>query len=225
MAERVLLVDADAAQPDIDLKLGAGVLDEDQHPDARLDRILLQLPELAERRVHLDSLVWIDQHSGLRVLLAPGRSLEIGREHLDYLYTYSLAPAFDAIVVDVGRLPESPEVAASFWLGMADVVLVPLRPTASHARAAVEGMLNLERLGVSTERCRLMMGVDREETAVAVEWQRRLDQFVTLRWPWVVEVARRAAALHRPLIEVDGRFAQSVTSLLPAVAAARQIGR
>jgi len=228
-ARRVLLVDADAVHPDLDLKLGIADLDSDRCPNARIDRLLLQLPELADKRVHLDSLLWVDPQSGVRALLAPERAVEIGREQLDYLYTYIVAPAFDAIVVDAGPavdIPTGPLAgSAAFWLALADAILVPLRPTLSNARSAMEGIRLFDRTGVPMERCRLVMGVDRAEASTAAIWQRRLSEFVVVRWPWAGDLARQASLAHRPLSACDRRFAQSIASLLPDLAAVRRSGR
>jgi hypothetical protein len=225
----VLLVDADAVHPDLDLKLGIADLDSDRCPNARIDRLLLQLPELADKRVHLDSLLWVDPQSGVRALLAPERAVEIGREQLDYLYTYIVAPAFDAIVVDAGPavdIPTGPLAgSAAFWLALADAILVPLRPTLSNARSAMEGIRLFDRTGVPMERCRLVMGVDRAEASTAAIWQRRLSEFVVVRWPWAEDLARQASLAHRPLSACDRRFAQSIASLLPDLATVRRSGR
>jgi hypothetical protein len=198
-------------------------------PNARIDRLLRHLPELADKRVSLDSLLWIDRQSGVRALFAPQRPGEIGREHLDYLYNYMVAPAFDAIVVDAGQLLDSSigslEEPVVFWLGLADTILIPLRPTDSHARAAVTGVSLLERMGIQAERCRLIMGVDKAEASAAAQWQRELSDFVVLRWPWVADVAQKATAIHRALSTTDKRFAASIASLLPDLAATRRFGR
>jgi len=226
---RVLVVDADHIHSDLDIKLGLADLDSDRCRSARIDRVLLQLPELADRRLHLDSVLWVHPRSGVRALLAPDRTAEIGREHLDYLYTYLLAPAFDAIVVDAGPAVESPvrelSGTAAFWLTLADSVLVPLRPTLSDVRAAMEGTRIFERLGVPTPRCRLVLGVARSESSAADLCQRRLREFVVVRWPWAPEVAQQASIARRALADHDRRFQQSMTSLLPALASARRIGR
>lgn len=228
-ARRVLLVDADPIHSDLDVKLGVADLDVDRCPSARIDRVLLQLPELVDRRLHLDSLLWVHPQSGVRALLAPVRSTEIGREQLDYLYTYILAPAFDAIVVDAGPAWDSSsrQLAGStaYWLRLADTVLLPLRPTVSDTRTAVEGIRTFEGMGVPTQRCRLVMGVDRTESATAAMCQRRLSEFVVVRWPWASEVARKAGLAHRPLAECDRRFSQSIVSLLPDLATSRRSGR
>ena len=224
---RILVVDADSAQPDMDLKLGTTDLEVDRFPNARIDRVLLNLPELADGRLHIESLVWTDPRTGVRALLAPehaGRTEGIGREHLDYLFTHMLAPAFDAVVVDAGQLIDctpSPLMApAKFWLGLADTVLVPLRPSAAHVRAALQSVRLVEGWGVATERSRLVMGVERSEAAIALELQRGLGDHVVVRWPWVADTAKRAAPRHRPLIETDRRYAEAMAALLPDLASA-----
>jgi hypothetical protein len=228
-AVRVLLVDADPFQPDLELKLGAAGMTSAWGPNASIDRILQQLPELADRRVSLDSLLWVNRESGVRALFAPRNLDHIGREHLDYLYTYLVAPAFDAIVVDAGNLANSstrsmPQPPA-FWLGLADTILIPLRPTESHARAAVTGVGVLERMGIDVQRCRLMMGVAKFESAAAAQWQAQLNEFVVLRWPWVADVDRKATPFHRALSATDKQFAASLASLLPELTAARHTKR
>lgn len=227
-ARRVLLVDADPVHSDLDVKLGVADLDSDRCPSARIDRVLLQLPELTDRRLHLDSLLWVHPQTGVRALLAPDRRAEIGREHLDYLYSYILAPAFDAIVVDTGP---ALDISAwhlarpsAFWLALASSILIPLRPTLSDARSAMEGVHLFERLGVPMQRCRLVMGVTRAESATASICQRWLSDFEVVRWPWVPDVAHRAGVDHRPLAQFDRRFEQSIASLLPDIAGGRRLG-
>jgi Flp pilus assembly CpaE family ATPase len=210
----VLLVDADPIHPDLDLVVGAAELGSDRSPNARLDQVLLRLPELAEKRAQLDDLLWADSHSRVKALLAPERAGEIGREQLDYLYTYMLAPAFDAIVVDAGPLQDPLSGPAEFWLGLADAILIPLRVSASHARSAVRTISLLEELGIASDRCRLVMGVDRSESSRAAQLQKSLDQFVVARWPWSAEVAARATAAGRPRVETDPRLAQALTALI-----------
>jgi MinD-like ATPase involved in chromosome partitioning or flagellar assembly len=228
-AGRVLLVDADPFQPDLELKVGASGVASAWGPNASIDRILQQLPELAEKRVNLDSLLWVDRESGVRVLFAPSDPVHVGRAHLDYLYTYLVAPAFDAIVVDAGNLPDTSIKAmphpVAFWLGLADTILIPLRPTNSHARAAVSGVGVLERMGIDVQRCRLMMGVARSEAAAASQWQAQLSEFAVLRWPWVADVALKATPVHRTLYATDRKFAASLASLLPDLTAARHFRR
>ncbi len=223
---RVMLVDADPFHPDLDVKLGAADLDSDRSPSARIDRVLLQLQELADGRVNIDSALWNQPGSGVRALFGPEHTAEIGREHLDYLYNYVLAPAFDAIVVDAGpsfavsdRL--SPEQAA-FWLTMADSVVIPIRPTLSGARSAVQALRVFERLGVPRQRCRLLMGVSSAESSSASICERWLSEFVVVRWPWAPEVARRAEVAHRSLAEFDRGVRQTVGSLLPDLVARRR---
>jgi MinD-like ATPase involved in chromosome partitioning or flagellar assembly len=228
-AWRVLLVDADPFQPDLELKLGASDVDSAWGSSAGIDRILQQLPELADQRVSLDSLLWVGRESGVRALFAPRHVDRVGREHLDYLYTYLVTPAFDAVVVDVGNLLDcsgtSMPQPVVFWLGLADTILIPLRPTESHARAAVTGVGVLGRMGIDVQRCRLIMGVARSEAAEAVQWQAQLSEFVVLRWPWVADVARKATSSHRTLSAIDRHFAASLASLLPDLTAARHFKR
>jgi|GEM_PF-4621773 len=174
-------------------------------------------------------MLWVSGESGVRALFAPRHVEHVGREHLDYLYTYLLAPAFDAIVVDAGNLLDTSSQlvpqSVVFWLGLADTILIPVRPTESHARAAVTGVGVLERMGIDVQKCRLMMGVARSEGAAAAQWQAQLGDFVVLRWPWVAEVARKAAPLYRTLSATDKQFAASLASLLPELTAARHMRR
>lgn len=220
-ARRVLLVDADSSHPDLDLQLGATDWDSDHRPSARSDRIFLQFPELADHRISLDSLLWVDSRSRLRALLAPDRFGAVSREQLDYLYTYFLRPAFDVIVVDTGPDcdgPASQVVASAYWLAMANLVLLPLRPSVSGARAVVEGVRSLEEAGISKDHCRLVMGVSRNEKSEAAGCQRRLGDYVMVRWPWAPELAHRATVDRRPMSERNHDFAKSVAALLPEVA-------
>lgn len=228
-ARRVLLVDADPFQPDLDLRLGAAGVAAAWPSNASLDQILQQLPELADKRVSLESLLWVDRESGVRALFAAGRFAEVGREHLDYLYTNMVAPTFDAIVVDAGHLLEVPtgrmQEPAAFWLGLASTILIPLRPTASHVRSAVNGISVLERMGIEVQICRLIMGVEKSETAAAAHWQGQLGDLVVLRWPWIADLARKSASMHRSLSVTDQRFAAKIAGLLPALMASRSFER
>ena len=221
-ARRVLLVDADSSHPDLDLQLGAADWDSDHRPSARSDRIFLQFPELADHRISLDSLLWVDSRSRLRALLAPDRISAISREQLDYLYTYFLRPAFDVIVVDTGPdcdgRASQLAVASAYWLAVADLVLLPLRPSVSGARAVVEGVRSLEEAGVSKDHCRLVMGVSRNEKSEAADCQRWLGDYVMVRWPWAPELAHRATGDRRPMSERNHDFARSVAAFLPEVA-------
>jgi MinD-like ATPase involved in chromosome partitioning or flagellar assembly len=223
---RVLLVDADSSNPDLDLQLGITDLDSDQRSRARIDRILLHFPELADRRTSLESLLWVDPRSGLRGLLAPDLASAVSREQLDYLYTYFLAPAFDAIVVDTGPTLGSelaPLTAApAYWLSMAHAVLIPLRPSLSGVRAAVDAVRLAEALGVARDHCRLVMGVAKNEVRQAADCQRRLSDLAVVRWPWVPDLARQAAVDRRPLADRDRRFAKSIATLLYEVVACRR---
>jgi MinD-like ATPase involved in chromosome partitioning or flagellar assembly len=226
---RVLLVDGDPFQPDLDVKLGAAGLARALAPNASIDQVLQRLPELADKRVSLESLLWLDRESGVRALFAARCFSEVGREHLDYLYTNMVAPAFDAIVVDAGQLLEMPsgrmQEPAAFWLGLASTILVPLRPTASHVRSAVDGISVLERMGIEVQICRLIMGVEKSEVAAAAHWQGQLGEFVVLRWPWIADVARKSAPLHRSLSMTDQRFAANIAALLPELTASRSVER
>jgi len=225
---RVLLVDSDPLHADLDTRLGVADLSSMRCPSARLDRVLLALPELAERRVHLDSLLWVDSRSGLQALLSPGSTTAIGREHLDYLYTYFVSPQFEAVVVDGGPVALAtntpPHWSSAFWLSLADSVLVPLRPTASSARAAVQTIRALDQAGVPRARCRLVMGVGRGDRSQAAVWQRQLAEFAVARWPWVPDVAQKAHRAHRPLGELNQRFGLRISSLLPDFSGPRSRG-
>jgi cellulose biosynthesis protein BcsQ len=218
---RVLLVDSDPVAPDLDLVVGAADPGVDRSPNARLDQLLLRLPELAEKRVHLDELLWADPGSTVRALLAPERAGEIGREQLDYLYTYMLAPEFDAIIVDGGPLQDPLAGPAGFWLGLADAILIPLRVSTSHARSAVRTVGLLEELGIAGDRCCLVMGVDRSEASRAAQLQRSLDRFLLARWPWSAEAATRATETHRPRVETEPALAQALRALIWSVTAPR----
>jgi len=225
---RVLLVDADRFRPDLDVKLGIADLEADRYPGARTDRVLLQLPELADRRLNLDSILWVNPLSGVRALLAPTQSKDFGREHLDYLYTYILAPEFDAIVVDAGPAIDlsTQEVGGpgSFWLTLARSVLVPLRPTLSHARSACVELHLFQRMGVPIQRCRLVMGVARSESSSADKCQRLLSDFVVIRWPWVPDAAYKATNDLRPLADIDRGLGQSIQSLVADVTDSQRRG-
>jgi hypothetical protein len=128
-------------------------------------------------------------------------------------------------VVDAGPLLDTSsgqkQDPAAFWLGLAGTILIPLRPTDSHARAAVNGLSLLERTGIEVQRCRLIMGVDKSEVGAAAHWQSLLSDFVVLRWPWVADVARKSASQHRSLSATDQRFSASIAALLPELTTTR----
>jgi flagellar biosynthesis protein FlhG len=224
--QRVLLVDADPGHPDVDLQLGVTDLESSRSAGARVDRILLQLPELADRRVTLDSMLWVEPRSGVRVALAPEFAADIGREQLDYLYTYFLAPDFDVIVVDAGPTcdPASAQLVASsgYWLSLASALMVPLRPNQSSVRAALETVQRLEAIGLPRSRCRLVMGVDRREGDQAAAVHKLLGDLVVVRWPWTPDRVERASRDQSSVAGRDDAFADRVAALLPELATARR---
>jgi hypothetical protein len=132
-------------------------------------------------------------------------------------------------VVDAGYLLDTGSgpmlQSATFWLGLASTILIPLRPTDSHARAAVEALSVLERMGFEVEKSRLIMGVEKSEVAAAAHWQSQLSEFVVLIWPWVADVARKAASIHRSLSATDQRFSASIAALLPELTTTRHFER
>ncbi|MGC1184334.1 MAG: hypothetical protein WBA31_04170 [Candidatus Dormiibacterota bacterium] len=154
-------------------------------------------------------------------MLAPDQLSAVRREQLDYLYTYFLRPAFDVIVVDMGPHCDGGAsqlaVAPAYWLSLAHLVLLPLRPGVSGARTVVEEVRSLEGAGISKDRFRLVMGVASNERGEAADCQRHLGNYVVVRWPWVPELARRATVDRCPMSEHNRDFAKSVAALLPEV--------
>lgn len=186
----VLLVDADPLHPDIDLLLPDGGREPGREPEARLDHLLLRLPELADGRLRLDQLLWTQPGGSLRALLAPLTRAGIGREHLDYLFSYLLAPGFDALVVDGGQLGSEPDELARFWLDQADAVLLPVRSRPGQLRSALADLDRLSGLGMAAGRCRLVLGLERGEPFPPPEWRGGLSGLALLPWPWSEPAAR-----------------------------------
>ena len=226
---RVLLVDANHLNPDLDLRLGAADLERDQLPSARVDQLLLRLPELAERTVHLQSLLWSHSTRPLSALLGPSASAAysaVGPEHLDYLFKYLLAPAFDVIVVDAGLLSGDVRAQVRFWLRLAHRVLLPMRP-AGPDRRMVAGSLRIveESCGVGRDRCRAVVGLEAGQSSRRLVLGPGLDGIGLHTRPWVPRSALMAEVRHVPLAELDKKVAASVSDLLPDLLAAEPLER
>ncbi|MGH7610225.1 MAG: hypothetical protein ACREOD_09910 [Candidatus Dormibacteria bacterium] len=220
---QVLLVDSDRTCPGVDLRLGAANLDQDRASEARLDRVMARLAELAERRLQLNSLLWEQPGTGIRALLAPARyelCQSVGSEHLDYLLTYFLAPTFDAIVVDLGSIPYISEDAtlpwAHFWLRTAQTVLIPTLPRMGHLRSARESEERLRRIGVN--RVRFIVAEPAGSGGFELA-QRYLGEGRVAGQPWLPASVTEAVRTFRSLVEVDQTAARAIHALVPDLVA------
>jgi hypothetical protein len=226
---RVLLVDANRLNSDLDIRLGVADPERDQLPSARVDQLLLRLPELAERRVRLQSLLWSHSTRPLSALLGPAYAAPdsaVGPEHLDYLFRYMLAPAFDLIVVDAGLLCGEVGAQARFWLGQAHRLLLPMRPAGSDRRIVARSLRVVEEsYGVGRERCRTVVGLERGQSSRQLALGPELDGIGIHTRPWVPQIAMMAEVRHVPMAELDRRLAASTRDLLPDLMAAEALER
>ncbi len=215
-----LLVDADLQHPALDLMLGAATLDDDLWPSARLDHLLLRLPELASGALDLEQLLWAAPSEPMKALLSPSRAarVEAGPEHLDYLFRYQLAPRFQCIVVDGGCPGTELAPALRFWLGVADWLLVCTRATDRSIRSCLD-LLSSASSVPGERRGGVVLALETRERADRV-WA-RLEPTGCALWerPWVPRQALLAAQSHRPLAAVDRGTASSVAALLEGLAA------
>lgn len=226
---RVLLVDANRLNFDLDLRLGVAEPERDQLPSARVDQLLLRLPELAERRVRLQSLLWSHSIRPLSALLGPAFAAPdsaVGPEHLDYLFRYLLAPAFDLIVVDAGLLGGEVGAQARFWLGQAHRLLLPMRPAGTDRRIVARSLRVVEEsYGVGRERCRAVVGLERGQSSRQLALGPELDGIGIHTRPWLPQIAMMAEVRHVPMAELDRRVAASTRDLLPDLLAAEPLER
>jgi len=212
-----LLVDADELNPGLDLRLGAAAADLDRLPAARLDQVLLRLPELAAGRLRLESLLWAHPRRSLRALLAawPGREPpSIGPEHLDYLLRYLLQPTFDVVVVDGGPRPGAPGSQARFWSSRAHLFLLPLRPWEADVRATERTLQSLEsEFAVGRDRCRGVVTLGPGESLRGLRRQPLLHGLELWPRPWAERSATLAEARHVPVAEIDRKVAAATAGL------------
>jgi cellulose biosynthesis protein BcsQ len=224
---RVLLVDANHLNSDLDLRLGVADPDRDQFPSARVDQLLLRLPDLAERRVRLQSMLWNHSTRPLSALLGPAHEAAnsaVGPEHLDYLFRYLLAPSFDLIVVDAGLLCGQVGTQARFWLGQAHRLLLPMRPALTDRRMVARSLRVVEEsYDVGRERCRAVVGLERGQGSRQLALGPELDGIGIHTRPWVPQIAMMAEVRHVPMAELDRRVAASTRDLLPDIFAAEPL--
>ncbi len=218
----VLLIDADEEHPALDLLLGAATVEDDLWPSARLDHVLLRLPDLASGAASLEQMLWSGPSDGFRALLGltPHREpTPVGMEHLDYLYRYHLHPGFRTVLVDGGAAGQDLSTSARFYASTADWLVLVTHEGDTCLRSCL-GLL---------EQVLALPG--RRQVAVVVTGARgsrgdaALGRFertaaVRLRRPWVPTTAQLATLRHRPLAEVDRKVLVAVDQLLSAVSVA-----
>ncbi|MHB8324295.1 MAG: hypothetical protein ACYDHB_07725 [Candidatus Dormibacteria bacterium] len=215
---RTLLVDADGVNPSLDLRLGAAEAQQDRLPSARLDQVLLRLPELAAGNPRLETLLWTHPTRSLRALLSawPESPVSpIGPEHLDYLLQYLIRPAFDVVVVDGGLLHSATSSQARFWAGQAHVFVLPLRPFEPDVRAVSQSLQTLEKwFGVGRDRCRGVVALAPGQSLQGLRHRPALEGLGLWARPWVQRSAILAEVRHLPLAELDRKVAASTLDLV-----------
>jgi len=214
----VVLVDGDLDVPDLDLRLRA-----DTQPT--LADLLDALPEIAAGEGDVDQYLARGPASGLRVLLAPpSRRYRdgIGPEHLDYVLTYLLAPAFAVVVVDLGRgsplaAAADPRQGIGFWLQRADIVLVPFRGDPSGLRDAQRYRLECARLGVAAEAVWPVLNGYRPRLLRISRLEAQVREVACYLLPWAPDAALRAQVDGRPLSCTDPAMRTAYTRLASAL--------
>jgi hypothetical protein len=217
--KQVVLIDADEERPSLDLLLGAATMEEELWPSARLDHVLLRLPDLASGSVSLERLLWIGASGGFRALLGrtPSREpIPVGVEHLDYLYRYHLRPSFRTVVVDGGMGGRELSTSARFYASVADWVVLVTHEGDSCLRSC---LLLLEQVLAVPGRRQLALvvsGVGGDAVGPALGLVER-SVAVRLRRPWVPTSAQLATRRHQPLAEVDRKVLAALDQVLSAV--------
>ncbi|HUY96539.1 MAG TPA: hypothetical protein VMW47_02790 [Verrucomicrobiae bacterium] len=210
----VLLIDQDYEAPDQDLRLRG-----DGHPT--LADLLEALPVLAAGDGDLGQYLARDPVAGMHVLLAPAASEyrdAVGPEHLDYVLTYLLAPAFTAIVVDLDRGSSSGlATGASFWLPRADVVLVPFAGDPAGMRGARRFQQACLRWGVPPAAVWPILNGDRPGLQRSLGLEAQLATAARARLPWAPDPALRALTERRPLSLADRGMQVAYTGLAAAL--------
>ncbi len=214
---QTLLVDADEFSPSLDLRLGAAEEDLDRLPSARVDQVLLRLPDLTTGNPRLEGILWTDPQHSLRALFStwPGREAPaVGSEHLDYLLQYLIQPAFEVVVVDGGPRPGANGSQARFWASRSNLFLLPLRPSPAHARSACQVLQVLEKeFGVGPDRCRGVVALAPGESIRRWHRQPALEGLALWPRPWAQRSAALAEARHLPLAQVDRKVATATANL------------
>jgi septum formation inhibitor-activating ATPase MinD len=228
-SRRVLLVDADGVDPDLDLRLGARRSGRDLAPLARVDQLVLRLSELREGAASLDGCLFTTPELGFQCLLAGAdeqRSVRVGREHLDYLFEHLLQPAFQVMIVDGGRCPGPDSVALRFWLEKASVALIPTAMGESHQRNCARTVTYVEQnSALGRGDCLAVATMDSDFR----ELRRQLSQqgMEVVAVPWNRKAARLADAQHLPSAHVDPGMRSASLALadqLSRIAARRVVG-
>jgi len=216
-SHQTLLVDADEFNPSLDLRLGAAEEDLDRLPSARVDQVLLRLPDLATGNPRLEAILWAHPQRSLRALLGawPGREApSIGSEHLDYLLQYLIQPTFEVVVVDGGPRPGANGSQARFWASRTHLFLLPLRPSAADARSACQMLQVLENeFGAGPDRCRGVVTLAPGESIRRWHRQPALEGLGLWSRPWVQRSAALAEARHLPLAQIDHKVAAATANL------------
>ncbi len=215
----LLLIDADEEHPALDLLLGAATMEEDLWPSARLDHVLLRLPDLASGAANLERLLWGAPSEGFRVLLGrtPYReSAPIGEEHLDYLYRYHLRQNFPTIVVDGGSVGREISASARFYASVADWVVVVTHEGETCLRSCLWALEQV--LALPGRRQVAVVASAMGGTGVDLAL-RRVERTAGVRLgrPWVPASAQLANRRRRPLAEVDRRVLAALDQILNAV--------
>lgn len=212
-----LLVDADESSPSLDLRLGTAEEDLDRLPSARVDQVLLRLPDLATGNPRLETILWAHPQRSLRALFGawPGRETPpVGSEHLDYLLQYLIPPTFEVVVVDGGPRPGAMGSQARFWAGRTNFFLLPLRLSAADSRSAVQVLQVLENeFGVGPDRCRGVVMLPPGESIRRWHRQPALEGLGLWSRPWVERNAALAEARHLPLAQIDHKVAAATANL------------
>jgi hypothetical protein len=217
--DQVVLIDADEERPSLDLLLGAATMEEDLWPSARLDHVLLRLPDLASGSVTLERLLWTGASNGFRALLGRPPSREptpVGVEHLDYLYRYHLRPSFRTVVVDGGTGGRELSTSVRFYASVADWVVLATHEGDGCLRSCL--WLLEEVLAVPGRRqlAVVVSGVGGSGVGPALRLAERSGA-VRLRRPWVPTSAQLANHRHRPLAEVDRKVLAALDQMLSAI--------
>ncbi len=223
---RVLLVDADAVSPDIDMALGAVEAGRDLGSCARVDQVIRRLAELQEGRVGLGSCLWAPERASFHCLLAPlmeaGHQI-VRREHLDYLMDHFLTPRFDVIVVDAGPITVPPSLSLRFWADWATFALIPTRTGASDLRAALRAVTFLEgEAGLTRDSCCAVSLTEPGMSARRLRAELSAEGIDLHTRRWTQRGASLARARQLPMAAVDRSMAGPISALVEQLGRTRQ---